>query len=443
MIASEEGRAIARSRTLRSISLITLAAFVCFSCSTTKLPPISSSADAFQPEEDEVRLWGMARDEEAKLRKEAPLKDDPLLEDYLGGIVSRLNTPGMAANPHLSYRVSVVKDPTLNAFAYPHGSLYVHTGLLARMENEDQLATVLGHEMTHVENRHMLRATRSMRNKQIGFSIAALVGAVVVAGEEGKAVSEGKYGKAARIDVLSDILLGLGLALAIMAAVNGYGRDLEREADEGGFAKMGLAGYDIRESPKVYQALKDDHGERSKAETFFFGSHPRLEERIASAHEYALAHPEVVVDSRFDDQAAFRRRMRPIIREDARLNIGLGRYSLAQDQLARVLKEMPEDAEALYLMGLAKVKMADQAKTEAEKQELRQAAKTFLEGALRRDPDMPGPHRELGLLAYRADDFGAACSEFKRYLALAPRDAEEAKPIRDYMLELEQDGHCS
>ena len=135
--------------------------------------------------------------------------------------------------------------------------------------------------------------------------------------------------------------------------------------------------------------------------------------------------------------------MRPIIREDARLNIGLGRYSLAQDQLARVLKEMPEDAEALYLMGLAKVKVADQAKTDAERQELRQAAKTYLQAALRRDPDMPGPHRELGLLAYRAEDFGTACSEFKTYLAHAPRDAEESQPIRDYMLELEQDGHCS
>jgi len=428
---------------LRPTAAIVLACFVLASCATTKLPPISAQADAFQPEEDEARLWARARDEEAKLRKEAPLKDDPLLEEYLGGIVTRLNPPGMAANPHLSYRVSVVKDPTLNAFAYPHGALYIHTGLLARMENEDQLATVLGHEMTHVENRHMVRATRSMRNKQIGFSIAAIAGAVVLAGEEGRAVSDGKYGKAARIGVLSDILLGLGLTLAILAAVNGYGRDLEREADEGGFTKMSLAGYDIRESPKVYAALKEDHGEKSKAETFFFGSHPRLQERIEAANDYAAAHPEAVADSKFDDQAAFRRRMRPIVREDARLNIGLGRYSLAQDQLARVLKEMPEDPEALYLMGLAKVKVAEAAKTDAEKQELRKAARTHLEAALRRDPDMPGPHRELGLLAYLADDFAAACAAFRRYLELTPRGAEEAAPIRDYMLELEKDGHCS
>jgi hypothetical protein len=55
---------------------------------------------------------------------------------------------------------------------------------------------------------------------------------------------------------------------------------------------------------------------------------------------------------------------------------------------------------------------------------------------------MPGPHRELGLLAYRAEDFSVACTEFTRYLELAARDAEEARPIRDYMLELQQDGHC-
>ena len=80
----------------------------------------------------------------------------------------------MAANPAVRYRVRVIEDPTLNAFAYPHGSIYIHTGLLARMENEDELATVLGHEMTHVEDRHMLRYQRSAHNKEVGFTVAAI-----------------------------------------------------------------------------------------------------------------------------------------------------------------------------------------------------------------------------------------------------------------------------
>src|SRR6185369_18100131 len=100
--------------------------------------------------------------------------EDPALESYLQGVVTRMTPKGMAANTAVHYRIRVVEDPTLNAFAYPHGSIYVHTGLLARVENEDQLATVLGHEMTHVERRHMLRFERSARNKETGLAVAAV-----------------------------------------------------------------------------------------------------------------------------------------------------------------------------------------------------------------------------------------------------------------------------
>jgi len=279
-----------RSVLFRGVALSTLAALL-ISCATTHVPPISSLGASFQPERDEVKLWERSRAEEAKLAEKVTFYHDPLLVDYLEQVVNRIEPPGMAANRQVTYRVTVVEDPTLNAFAYPTGAIYVHTGLLARMENEDQLATVLGHEMTHVENRHMLRYQRSARNKQIGFGIAAIAGAVVVAGEEGRAASQGKYGKAARIGVLANVLIGLGLTLAIVASVNGYGRSLEREADDGGFRKMADAGYDVREAPKVYQALMDDHGESGKAEAFFFGSHPRLSERIESAKLWAEENP--------------------------------------------------------------------------------------------------------------------------------------------------------
>jgi len=266
-------------RWLRTTAVCTMLALV-GSCVSTKLPPISSAGAAFQPLDGERKLWERSREEESKLRKETDLYQDPLLEDYLEQVVAHLNPPGMADNPELSYRVSVLENPTLNAFAFPHGSLYVHTGLLARMENEDQLATVLGHEMTHVENRHMLRHQRSARNKQIGFGVGAVAAAVILAGEEGRAYDEGNWGKAARLDVLGDLMIGLGLQLAFIAAINGYGRDLEREADQGGFEKMSWAGYDIAEAPRVYEALLDDQGERGKTEVFFFGSHPMLTERI-------------------------------------------------------------------------------------------------------------------------------------------------------------------
>lgn len=427
----------------RAVALATLLLFTA-SCVSTQLPPISSQGDSFKPLRDEQALWDQAREEEEKLLENAKLYQDPLLESYLEGVVSRLNPPGMAANPAIRYKVRVIEDPTLNAFAYPHGSIYVHTGLLARMESEDELATVLGHEMTHVENRHMLRYQRSALNKQIGLSIAAVAAAVVLAGAEGDALSKGDWGKAATIDVFGELLVGLGLQLAFLASVNGYGRGLEIEADEGGFMKMDAAGYDLQQAPKVYQALLDDHGEPRKVEAFFFGSHPRLSERVQNTRTYLAKHPSSApVDevARQEREDAFTRRIRPVVRDDARLNIEIGRLTLAETQLDKVGGWMPEDPEAHFLRGRLRLAQAAAEKETQSQSRLRGEAETSFRKAIELDPARPAPRRELGLLLYERQAFREACTQFRRYTRLAP-DADDAERIRDYVLELERDGKC-
>jgi predicted Zn-dependent protease len=425
----------------RLLATLTLIVFTA-SCVSTKLPPISASGADFEPMKGERKLWEMSRGEEKKLLGEIDLYQDPLLVDYLEEVVAHLNPEGMADNPELNYTVGVVEDPTLNAFAFPHGALYVHTGLLARMENEDQLATVLGHEMTHVENRHMLRHRRSARNKQIGFGIGAIAAAVILAGEEGRAYDQGKYGKGARIGVLGDVLVGLGLQLAFIAAINGYGRDLEREADQGGFDKMTRAGYDIEQAPAVYQAMLDESDDRGKAEVFFFGSHPRLTERVESAQQWIDENEmtELKADTR-PGPAAFQRRIRPVVRDDARLNLERGRLALAESQLDRVVEWMPEDPEVHLLRGKLELAKATNEKDQQLKSEMQKGAAVAFREAIRLAPDRPAPHRELGLLAYDGEDFETACVQFRHYVELDD-DAEDAGRIRDYILELERDGHC-
>ena len=427
------------TRRLRSplLTVLTLSLFV-VSCVTTQLPPISTSGAGFEPLQDESELWSQARVEERKLLDEAPIYDDPLLEDYLEGVVAKLNPAGMAANRQIRYQVRVIEDPALNAFAYPHGSMYVHTGLLARMENESQLATVLGHEMTHVENRHTVRYRRSARNRQVGFAIAALTAAVILAEEEADALWDGDYGKAVRISVLGQILVGLGLQLAFLASVNGYGRNLEREADVGSFDKMENAGYDLRESPKVYELLQDRHGEAGELETFFFGSHPKLSQRVESARERLAHRPQATRGSEAteEDSLTFERRIRPVLRDDARKNIELGRLELAAFELEKALALLPEDAEAHLLVGQLKLAQARQPQDPAARARLREEAVESLRESVRLAPDQAGGHRELGLLAYIAEDFATACAELAVYVELAP-GAEDAQTVRGYLLELE------
>ena len=142
-----------------------------------------------------------------------------------------------------------------------------------------------------------------------------------------------------------------------------------------------------------------------------------------------------------EDPDRFWRRMRPVIRDDARLNIEMGRLELAEHELYRALELMPEDPETHLLFGSLRVAQSDAVKDEASKRQLRDDAMNAFREAVRIDPDHAASHRELGLLAYRNEDFATACVQFRQYLELDPR-ADDAQRIQDYLLELERDCHC-
>jgi predicted Zn-dependent protease len=427
----------------RSVAVLILLA-VTASCASTQLPPISASGARFEPLRDERALWEKSRKEEDRLLYKASLYDDPLLESYLQGVVTRLTPQGMADNPAVHYRVRVVEDPTLNAFSFPHGSIYVHTGLLARVENEDQLATVLGHEMSHVERRHMLRYERSAHNREIGISVVEVAALLVVEAAAEIARSDGHPIAGDAIDVLGNVGVELSLGLALVASVNGYGRGLETEADDGGFAKMSAAGYRLNEAPKVYEALKEDYGEPKKIEAFFFGNHPRLSERVENSKHYAgLNKAAEATDRKPVDPDLFARRIRPVVRDDARLNIQLGRLKIAESELKRAEAWMPDDPLTRLYVGRLRVAQAEESKKdEAAQRRLRAEAGDAFRDAVRLGPEIPGAHRDLGHFLVEEKEYGPACRELERYLDLAPDEAEDLDSIQDLVEHLEADGHC-
>lgn len=414
----------------RALTLGTLAAFL-GGCLTTNLPPISAVGSGFTPLADEVELWSDARAEEENLLEHVQLYDDPQLERYLDNVVAHLTPTGMAANPELQYKVRVLEDPTLNAFAYPHGNLYVHTGLLARMENEDQLATVLAHEMTHVENRHMLRYRRGVQNRQNAIFAVAIAASIWASVEEDRALSKGHWGKANEIDFIFDVVVGLGLQLALVAAVNGYGRNLEDEADQGGFVKMRNSGYELSQAPRVYEILQDGHGESSSLEVFFFGSHPNLSKRVENARLW-IGNNQASSGYRDGGPIAqgtdFAQLLRPVLRDDARMNLEEGRLGIAEDELQRALALDPNDSEVHYLIALAKSARAQQAPE--QEGSLRLEAKRELERAIELDASKAEYWRELGDLTYAERDYRRACQAYERFLDLDP-DSEDAGSIED------------
>ena len=335
-------------------------------------------------------------------------------------------------------RIVVLKDPTLNAFTMPNGKVYVHTGLLSRLQNESQLAMILGHEVTHVTNRHALKFNRDPRNKQIFFTMAGIAAALGVAVAPGQPPRQGYYVSAEVLRTTSNIFLGLGLQLAFIAAVNGFGRDLEREADREGLERMVAAGYDPREAPRVFELLRDDHGDGSRLEDFFFANHPRLDERIANTRELLETHPPPpdasVLAANVED---FALRTRTVVRENAALDIRAGRFGLAKAQLDRVLRLAPEDPTAhLYVGDLYRLQ-AQRAKNPADKPLLLGQAREAYERAAQLDATFPDPFRQLGLLYYQSKDPEKAMAAFRAYLGLKP-DAPDARRIKEYLVELER-----
>ena len=127
------------------------------------------------------------------------------------------------------------------------------------MDNEAQLATLLGHEMTHVTHRHLVKMFRDIKNK------TAFLATLQVA--------------TAGLGPIGSLAGTLG-TIGTVAAVTGYSRENETEADKEGFHLVALAGYDVEEAPKLFLHLKREVEEEQIKEPFFFGTHPRLQERI-------------------------------------------------------------------------------------------------------------------------------------------------------------------
>jgi predicted Zn-dependent protease len=416
-----------------------VAALLSPGCAPRHVPPIGAGGQPFKPEPDERALWAKAEKEEEALVKRTKPYDDPLLEEYLGRIGDRLLPDEVKVAGGPGFRFGVIGDPTLNAFAMPNGRVYVHTGLLSRVENEAQLATILGHELTHVTNRHALRFSRDARNKQILYTVAALAASIGVAVAAGSQARSGDAVGAAVLSQTANAVLGLGLQLATIASINGYGRDLEREADAEGLERLVRAGYDPGEAPKVFALLKAESGDRSSLETFFFGSHPRLQERIDTTRElvrtkYALAAAE---PARVQNTEEFELRMRTVVRENALLDLRAGRFTLAQKQLDRVLAVTPRDPIAHMYYGDLHRLRGQRARSAPERAEEAQKALVRYERAAELDPKFPDPFRQLGLLYYQQKQNDRARDALRKYLALKP-DAADARRIREYLVELDR-----
>lgn len=355
-------------------------------CATTHLPPVGS--EPFVPEEDEKRIWTRSEEEQKVLDNGGLIYQDNELHRYLNTIARKLEPPSIYQ--HIPFKIVVLKSPYLNAFTFPNGIIYVHTGILARMENEAQLATLLAHEMSHAVHRHTVREFRSTKNKTAALaSLQFSVGHVPLVGD------------------LASLLGGIGAT----GAVTGYSRSMETEADTEGFKRVVQAGYDPRETPKLFGHLKKEIEEEGGKEPFFFGTHPRLKERMDNYNSLIRDVPPGK-KTWVKNEDVFLQKTRKLILDNAVLDLQAGRFQTARRGVEKYLHLRPKDSRPHYLMG-------EILRQKDEKGDLASAKKHYQE-AIALDPGYADAHKGIGLVYFRMGDNAQAKKSFRSYLGLAP-----------------------
>jgi len=374
-------------------------------------PPDGPGPADVDARKDAVQLRKDADDIEKRLGTSGLLYGQPELDAYLQGVAEALHRPDDPG----PIRVRVVKGPWPNAFVLPNGASYVTTAMLDMLDNEAQLACVLGHEMTHLVEQHALQEMRAQRTRQgWATALAVLIGAVGA-----------YYGGSQAGAALADLTASAG-QLWTISAVSGYSRDNEREADRVGFERLMAAGYDTTQAPVVFELLLARTPDETQGVRPYFATHPRLEERIASFRELAAAQAGGPAGATHAERYFVAIGDLPI--EQALLLIEAEQPALARLGIHRYLDRHPDDARAHFVAGET---------WRAQPKE--SGAIDYAIAAYAQAAALPGTPpealRNKGLLHRERGEDALAREAFEKYIALDPQ-AVDAGIVRLYLQEL-------
>jgi predicted Zn-dependent protease len=236
------------------VLIVALAASGC----TTGVNPVSGNRRAYGYSwEEELRLGQQA---DQQIVQQYGLYDDDGIQGYVDRVgrdileeshMRRADTPEQFRNTEFTFRV--LDSPVVNAFALPGGYVYVTRGLMAHVNNEAQLAVVLGHEIAHVAARHASQQAAKQQFTQLGLIAGAIGGEL--AGVPGGSI------------------LQLGGQAAQLLSLK-YSRDNERESDRLGVEYAALNGYATNEASDFFESLERIQEQGGQSLPTWQSSHP-------------------------------------------------------------------------------------------------------------------------------------------------------------------------
>lgn len=247
-------------------------------------------------------------------RSQVPTSSDPLVIDYLEGLIDRLLPYSQLEDKHID--LVVVKNDTLNAFAIPGGIIGMHTGVFNYAKTENQLAAIISHEMGHISQRHYARHLEQQKNMMMPMIAGMLAGLVLAAN------SNGDGGMAAI----------MATQAATEAAALRFSRENEQEADRIGMQTMLDAKLDPYAASDMFEEML--HSTRSsRRPPEYLLTHPVTERRVADARNRAMSYPRKVVPDNIEFQL-MRSRIRFELEDSPQMAIKRFKSELEGDNLS-------------------------------------------------------------------------------------------------------------
>lgn len=319
---------------------------------------------------------------------------DADLNRYVGGIGAGLHA--LTQRPTMPYSYRVLNANYVNAYTFPGGAMGLTRGIMTELDDEAQLAALLGHELGHVNARHA-----AQRQGQALVAQAAVVGL-------GAATADTQWGG----------LVTIASQIGASAMLSSYSRDNEREADALGQSYMVKAGYPADGMTRLHGLLVREEKEQPSLLQTMFSSHPMSSERMANARRLATtqfagslaASPQ---RERYMDSTARLRGLKPAI--DACKNGEAAQAARklpeAEAQFGAALRHAPQDYAANFLMARC---LAVQGKR-GEAQRYADAARSIY-------PQEAQAHKLAGSLQLQARNPAAAFQAFDSFDRLLPGD---------------------
>lgn len=258
---------------MNKLIIVLIAGIYQFAATATaaELPDIgSSSSQVFSL----VQEQALGDDYMRQLRAIAPIVNDAEINDYIQHLGFKLVENNLAAQDR-KFSFFVIRDSAINAFALPGGYIGIHTGLIMKSETESELASVVGHEIAHVTQRHLARRIE-LQNQLTIPSLAAFAAAILIASQ----AKNSQTGVGA--------LMG-AQGLAQQAIIN-HTRSNEAEADRIGISTMYQAGFDPKGAITFFEKMQENSRYYSNAFEFL-RTHPLSRSRITDARLRAQEYP--------------------------------------------------------------------------------------------------------------------------------------------------------